>query len=178
MVISERACGAVGSGTRGPGGRKWGHSECSWEPYGATAQKGCLGLGVGKEGSCGLGPSWDLNGTCVLLCLPLTGLLGWPCPPDLCGRVALEVLGASNSFPISTSFTRLSPGRLHPRTLRGLPPPYTELSPFTVQSSWQGGHMGLSWPSGRTLIQPVILPRQQCTSLTLCQVRTRSEDVT
>lgn len=105
-------------------------------------------------------------------------LLGWPCHPSLCGRVALEVLGASNSFPISTSFTRLSPGRLHPRTLRGLPPPYTELSPFTVQSSWQGGHMGLSWPSGRTLVQPVILPRQQCTSLTLCQVRTRSEDVT
>lgn len=38
---------------------------------GSPSQKGCLG--VGKEGSCGLGPSWDLDDSCMLVNLPLTG---------------------------------------------------------------------------------------------------------
>ena len=90
-MISERPCGAVDSGARGPGGAlTWGHSECGRVPRGTTCSEGLPG--GGEAGVCGLGPSWGLGGSGMLVNLPLTGPPRCLCRHRLYGRVALEVL--------------------------------------------------------------------------------------
>lgn len=138
-------------------------------------------------------PSGDLDGTPMLISLPLTVPLGWPwalsllpCP---CGKVDLEVgWEGISSFPTSASFISLFPGR-------PLPGPQTQdtLVPgkeqgtllfslpllSTFQSTQKDGPTGPSWPAGGLWAQLVsCLGSEALPSLTLCRVRKSSEEVT